>query len=58
MGVWTRGASKNLDPLYIAAAVEAINFKFGIHLGFGSNLPKKLLRPKLTESGQGCIQTN
>jgi len=30
------GASKEIwDPLFISATTEAINFKFGIQLGFG-----------------------
>jgi len=35
MGVWPRGACKNLGPLLISATVEASNFKFGIQLGLG-----------------------
>ena len=36
------GASKEIwDPLFISATTEAINFKFGIQLGFGTILPKK-----------------
>jgi len=35
MGVWAKGACKNLGPLFISATVEANNFKFGIQLGFG-----------------------
>jgi len=31
---------KNWDPLLISATVEASNFKFGMQLGFGTNLPK------------------
>ena len=48
-GVWSRGASQIIwDPLLISATVEASNFKFGIQLGYGTNLPKKQrLGPKL-----------
>ena len=48
-GVRARGASKNFfDPLFISAAVEAGNFKFGIQLGLGKELAKKqLLGPQL-----------
>jgi len=35
MGVWARGACKNLGPLFISATAEAKNFKFGIQLGLG-----------------------
>jgi len=55
-GVWARGASKKtLAPLYIFATVEAINFKFGIQLGYGTTLPKKTtFRTKIGRgSGQG-----
>jgi len=41
-GGLARGASKKIwDPLRIFATVEAINFKFGTQLGFGTSLPKK-----------------
>jgi len=36
-----------LGPLYNYATVEASNFKFGAQLGFGTSLPKTLLRRKL-----------
>jgi len=43
MGVWAKGACKNLGP-----TVEANNFKFGIQVGLGEMLTKKqLLGPKL-----------
>ena len=35
MGVGARGASKNLQPLYISATIEASNFEFGTQFGFG-----------------------
>jgi len=35
MGVWARGACKNLGPPIYSATVEASNFKFGTQLGLG-----------------------
>ena len=35
MGVWAKGACKNLGPRFISATVEANNFKCGTQLWFG-----------------------
>ena len=58
-GVWAKGSSKNFwDPVRIFATVKATNFKFGTHIGFGTNLPKTMFRTKIGGGlGQGSIQT-
>jgi len=52
---WATGSIQKIwDPIRtISATVEAINFKFGTQLGFGTSLPKKRLIPKLAGSGPG-----
>jgi len=44
---------KKLGPLLISATVETSNFKFGIQLGFGTNLPKTTFRTKIGGGGPG-----
>jgi len=51
-GVWARGVSKKIwNPLCIFSTVEAINFKFGTQLGFGTSLPKNNV---LDQNWRGC----
>jgi len=40
VGIQAWGASKNWDPLFTSATVEASNFIFGIHVGLGSCLSR------------------
>ena len=39
---------KNLGPLCIFATVEISNFKFGTQIGFGTSLPKRTFRTKIS----------
>jgi len=47
MGGWAMAASKNVEPLFISATIEARNFEFGIQLGLGEYATIKTLVPNV-----------